>query len=128
VSVTPVRLGRLLLSRRSPTLWRRTVPIHTVYFFFYCPRSLAGAFYFYHRHRDAPGIFNLSLDPRPGTPAPTAPIIGILEIVGRYQNRYNFRPRVVIPRLTASARVIAVLVRVLQLQYFSQPAPSTSFQ
>jgi hypothetical protein len=95
--MTPVCLRQLLLSRRSPTLWHRTVPIHTVYFFFYCPRSLAGAFYLYHRQRDAPGIFYLSLDPRPGTTAPTAPIIGILEIVGRYHNRYNFRPRVVIP-------------------------------
>jgi hypothetical protein len=39
----------------------------------------------YHRQRDPPGIFYSSLDPRPGTTALTAPIIGILEILGRYQ-------------------------------------------
>jgi hypothetical protein len=42
-------------------------------------------------------IFYSSLDPRPGTTARTAPIIEILETLGRYHYRYNFRPRVVIP-------------------------------
>jgi hypothetical protein len=68
---------------------------------FYRPRALAvggsGAFYLYHRQRDPPGIFYSSLDPRPGTTARTAPIIGILQILGRYRYRYNFRPRVVTP-------------------------------
>jgi hypothetical protein len=72
-----------------------------VQFSFYRPRSLAvsgsGAFYFYHRHGDPPGIFYSSLGPRSGTTARIAPILGILEIVGRYLYRYNFRPRVVIP-------------------------------
>jgi hypothetical protein len=36
------------------------------------------------------GFFYPSLDPRPGTAARTVPILGIiLEIVGRYQYRYN---------------------------------------
>jgi hypothetical protein len=74
---------------------------HTYSFLIYRPRSLAvrgsGAFYFYHRQRDPPGIFYSSLDLRPGTTARTAPILGILEIVSRYMYRYNFRSRVVIP-------------------------------
>jgi hypothetical protein len=92
----------LLMSRRSPTLWHRVVPIHTVFFIVHGHSPLhrcigSGAFYFYHRQRDPPGILHLSLDPRPGTTARTAPILGILEIVGRYMYRYNFCPRVVIP-------------------------------
>jgi hypothetical protein len=44
-----------------------------------------------------PGILYSSLDQRPGTTARTVPILGILDIVGRYHNRYNIRKRVVIP-------------------------------
>jgi hypothetical protein len=72
-----------------------------VQFSFYRPRSLAvygsGAFYLYHRQRDSPEISYSLLDPRPGTTASTAPILDILEIVGRYKYRYNFRPPVVTP-------------------------------
>jgi hypothetical protein len=78
-----------------------------------------------------PGIFYPSLDPRSGTTARTVPILGILEIVGRYQYRYNIRLSVVIPlqgsrhgarhRYHCSCSATSILLTVRQLHYNHYP-------
>jgi hypothetical protein len=115
----------LMLSRRSPTLWHLAVPIHAK-ICFHRPRSLAAAapvrFIC-----DPPGIFSSLLDPRPGTTARTAPILGILEVVGRYQYRYNFRPRVVIPLQGSRHRHASSLSVYVYYNFSTFLSPPTSF-
>jgi hypothetical protein len=110
----------LFLSRRSPTLWHRAVPIHTV-FFFSCPRSLAvtgsGAFYLYHRQRDPPGIF-IRRSTHGMVQLPVPPLFSVSSRLLAATSTAPLRrsPARGHPpsRLKALARVIAILVRVLQ--------------
>jgi hypothetical protein len=78
----------------------------------------------YHRQRDSSGFLYSPLDRRPGTTSRTVPILG------RYPRdcwpllvplqHLPARGHPLSARLKAFARVIAIILRVLQLQYFSQ--------
>jgi hypothetical protein len=58
----------------------------------------------------------------------TVPIIGILEILGRYQYRYSFRPRLVIPLQQGSRHRHASSLSLYEYYNFSTcRSPLTSF-
>jgi hypothetical protein len=130
VSVTHVdQFVYASVSALSPTPWHRAVPMHPFFFFIvrgHPPSPAPVRFICTIASVTPPGIFSPSLDPRPGTTPRTVKPTSRLLLAATSTATTLASAWPSPSRLKALARVIAILVRVRQLQYFSQSAP-TSF-
>jgi hypothetical protein len=74
-----------------------------------------------------PMIVYPSLDPRPGKTARTVPFLDILEIVCRYNYRYNIRHRVVTPLQDSRHRRASWISLYVYRNFSAFLSPPTSF-